>query len=300
VSGEQIEIANLNRCCKFFSRLQQQGEHRMKKLSTIILILIFLAGLSLLLYPTASDYWNSLHQSRVVADYSSQVADMDDSAYQAALQQARDFNESLVRTQNGGFTLSETEQAVYNSLLDITDSHVMSYVEIPSISCTLPIYHGTDDTVLQVGVGHLEGSSLPVGGESTHTVVVGHRGLPTAKLFTSLDKLVEGDVFMLHTLEETLTYEVDQILIVDPDDTAALAIVPGEDYCTLVTCTPYGVNTHRLLVRGHRVDNLDSDTLRVTADGIQLEPVVVAPFAAVPIFLILLIWILRRGKKRNR
>jgi sortase A len=176
----------------------------------------------------------------------------------------------------------------------------MGYIEIPEIDVSLPIYHGTEDPVLQVAIGHLEWSSLPVGGESTHCVLSGHRGLPSAKLFTDLDKLREGDTFLLRVLDEILTYEVDQILIVEPQDTAALEIVEGEDYCTLVTCTPYGINTHRLLVRGHRIDNIEEvKTVRVTADAVQLEPMLVAPVVAVPMLLILLILLLlpRRRKK---
>ena len=192
------------------------------------------------------------------------------------------------------------QKAEYESLLDISGQGVMGYIEIPEIDVSLPIYHGTEDPVLQVAVGHLEWSSLPVGGESTHCVLSGHRGLPSAKLFTNLDKLREGDTFLLRVLDEILTYEVDQILIVEPQDTAALEIAEGEDYCTLVTCTPYGINTHRLLVRGHRIDNIEEvKTVRVTADAVQIEPMLVAPVVAIPMLLILLILLLlpRRRKK---
>jgi sortase A len=271
------------------------------KIITFLLLLAFLAGLSLLLYPTVSDYWNSLHQSGIITDYDAVVAALDDDTYEKALQAADAFNQYLAATQNGSLYLSDQDRATYDSLLDVTADHVMSYIEIPTINLTLPIYHGNEESVLQVGVGHIEGSSLPVGGESTHCVLVGHRGLPSAKLFTNLDRLSEGDQFMLHTLNETLTYEVDQILIVEPEDLDALMIVPGEDYCTLVTCTPYGVNTQRLLVRGHRVANQGKETtIRVTADAVQIEPVVAAPFAAVPIFLVLLIWVLHQGRRRKK
>lgn len=177
----------------------------------------------------------------------------------------------------------------------------MGYIEIPSIDCSLPIYHGTEESVLQTAIGHLEWTSLPVGGESTHCVLSGHRGLPSAKLFTNLDKLVEGDVFMLRILDEVLTYEVDQILIVEPQETAELQIVEGQDYCTLVTCTPYGINTHRLLVRGHRIDNMEeAKTVHVTADAVQIEPMIVAPIVAIPILLVLFIaLIIPRHKKRE-
>jgi sortase A len=270
------------------------------KIITIALLLIFFAGLSLLLYPTVSDYWNSFHQSGIITNYETVVAALDDDTYENALKQAEEFNQYLAVNQAGVLTLSTDELATYNSLLNVTDDNVMSYIEIPTIDVTLPIYHGTDDSALQVGVGHIEGSSLPIGGESTHCVLVGHRGLPSAKLFTNLDRLDEGDVFMLHTLNETLTYEVDQIRIVEPDDISELKIIEGEDLCTLVTCTPYGVNTQRLLVRGHRIENLkSSSSIRVTADAVQVEPVIVAPFAAVPILAVMLFWVLH-SPKRNR
>jgi sortase A len=270
------------------------------KIITIALLLIFFAGLSLLLYPTVSDYWNSFHQSGIITNYETVVAALDDDTYENALKQAEEFNQYLAVNQAGVLTLSADELATYNSLLNVTDDNVMSYIEIPTIDVTLPIYHGTDDSALQVGVGHIEGSSLPIGGESTHCVLVGHRGLPSAKLFTNLDRLDEGDVFMLHTLNETLTYEVDQIRIVEPDDISELKIIEGEDLCTLVTCTPYGVNTQRLLVRGHRIENLkSSSSIRVTADAVQVEPVIVAPFAAVPILAVMLFWVLH-SPKRNR
>lgn len=188
----------------------------------------------------------------------------------------------------------------YNALLDITDIGMMGYLEIPVLRTTLPIYHGTSDAVLSVGVGHLEGSSLPVGGEGTHSVLSGHRGLPSAKLLTDLDKMVVGDIFMVHVLDETLTYEVDQIRIVEPQDVGELAIVDGMDYCTLVTCTPYGINTHRLLVRGHRIANAEAEKeIRITSDAIQIEPVVVMPFVAAPILLALLIVLLLKTRKRK-
>jgi sortase A len=264
-----------------------------------LLVLVFLAGLALILYPVVSDWYNSLHQSKAVADYTAQVADLDETQYQAVLTRAQQYNESLAQRTGARFSLTDEETEDYLSQLNVSD--VIGSIEIPSINCTLPIYHTTSESVLEAGVGHLPGSSLPVGGESTHCVLSGHRGLPEAKLFTDLDQLAEGDIFVLRTLGETLTYEVDQILVVDPDDVSALAIVPGEDLCTLVTCTPYGVNTHRLLVRGHRVENqVQAALLRVTADAVQLDPLVAAPFAALPILAVMLFWVLRRpgGKKQ--
>lgn len=284
---------------------QQRGELCMKKskkgtVSTIILILIFLAGLSLLLYPTVSDYWNSLHQSRAITDYAEQVADLDDETYEALWARAQAYNKTLLH-RSGRFKLSDEELKEYNSLLSVSGTSVIGYVEITKINCYLPIYHGTDEEVLKRGVGHLEGSSLPVGGESTHCVISGHRGLPSAKLFTDLDQLEAGDTFVLYVLDETLTYEVDQIRIVEPQQIEELKIAEGEDYCTLVTCTPYGVNSHRLLVRGHRVENAVTSDVRVTADAMQIDPVLVAPMLAVPILLILAVYLLipRKSKKKK-
>ena len=266
---------------------------------TAFLVLILLVGLSLLLYPSVSDYWNSLHQSRAIATYAEEVANLDTDKYAELWNAASEFNASIAKRDNI-FLLTESERERYEELLNLSGNGIMGYIEIPSIDCTLPIYHGTDEGVLQIAVGHLEWTSLPVGGESTHCVLSGHRGLPSAKLFTNLDKLVVGDVFMLRVLDEVLTYEVDQILIVEPQETAELQIVEGQDYCTLVTCTPYGINSHRLLVRGHRIDNLEEvKTIRVTADAVQLEPMLVAPMVAIPILLVLLVLLLlpRRRKK---
>ena len=223
-----------------------------KRLSTILLILIFLIGLSLLLYPTVSDYWNSLHQSRAIAEYAEQVANLDDDLYEGLWADAQRYNETLLDKADR-YDMTEEERAEYESLLNVSGNGIIGYIEIPMIQCSLPIYHGTEESVLQIAVGHIEGSSLPTGGAGTHCVLSGHRGLPSAKLFTDLDQLAEGDTFILRILDETLTYEVDQILTVLPEQTESLGITDGDDYVTLVTCTPYAVNTHRLLVRGHRV-----------------------------------------------
>jgi sortase A len=262
------------------------------RIITIVLILIFLAGLSLLLYPPISDYWNSFHQSRAIASYSEQVADIVDNNYEELLADANVYNHNLLDKPNR-YNLSDEELAEYKELLNVTGNGMMGYIEIPSIKCNLPIYHGIDDSVLQIAAGHIEGTSLPVGGESTHCVISGHRGLPSAKLFTDLDKMVVGDDFIIRVLDEVLTYEVDQIRIVLPSEMDDLKIEKKKDYFTLVTCTPYGINTHRLLVRGHRIENqADSNRVRVTADAIQIEPLIVAPIVAVPMLLILLILLL--------
>lgn len=270
-----------------------------KHIGTIILVLILLFGVSLLLYPTFSDYINSLHQSKAISTYADAVENLDTEQYQETLAVAREYNTELSQEPQS-FTLTEGEAEAYNALLNVDGTGVMGYIEIPSINVSLPIYHGTDDIVLQQAIGHLEWTSLPVGGESSHCVLSGHRGLPSAKLFTNLDKLVVGDTFMLRVLDEVLTYEVDQILIVEPKDTQALQIVPGEDYCTLVTCTPYGINTHRLLVRGHRIANEgEAHTAFVTADATQIEPILVAPMLAIPVLLLFII-ILLIPKKKSR
>lgn len=270
-----------------------------KHISTVLLILVFVVGLSLLLYPSVSDYWNSLHQSRAIAEYDEQVTGLDDDIYEKLWADAQRYNQTLLGKENR-YELTDEEWTEYESLLNVSGNGIIGYIEIPLIGCSLPIYHGTDEAVLQIAVGHIEGTSLPVGGESTHCVISGHRGLPSAKLFTDLDKLTEGDNFVLRILDETLTYEVDQILIVEPHEIDALEIEEGKDYCTLVTCTPYGINTHRLLVRGHRVENAaEVPTVRVTADAMQIEPVIVAPLVAVPMLLLLLIVLLVRTRRRK-
>lgn len=267
--------------------------------STIVLLLVFLIGLSLLLYPTASDWWNSFHQSHAIASYAEAVAEMDDVSYEQAWVQAQAYNETL-RSNNRRYQPTEEETEQYENLLNISGNGIMGYIEIPAIGVSLPIYHGTEDTVLQIAIGHIEGSFLPVGGPGTHCVVSGHRGLPSAKLFTDLDKLTEGDTFMLRVLDEVLTYEVDQIHIVEPHEVSLLEIEEGRDLCTLVTCTPYGVNSHRLLVRGHRIENQESaSSIRVTADAMQIEPVLVAPAVAAPMLLVLFIWLLVSSPKKS-
>lgn len=271
-----------------------------KHWSTILLIVILIIGLSLLLYPTFSDWWNSFHQSKAIASYTEQVAGMDEEKYDEVWSAAREYNSRLLKNPNS-FILSHQQWEKYEQLLDVSGSGIMGYVEIPIIDVMLPVYHGTDEAVLQIAVGHLEWSSLPVGGESSHCVVSGHRGLPSAQLFTDLDKMVEGDIFILHVLDEILTYEVDQIRIVEPSETDDLLIVEGEDLCTLVTCTPYGVNSHRMLVRGHRTENIEEASVaRVTADAIQIEPMIVAPFVAAPMLLALLIGLMWPKKKKTR
>lgn len=269
------------------------------RFTTVILVIVLIAGLSLLLYPTVSNYWNSLHQTRAIATYSESVAAISDEEYARLWNSARNFNYRIPNRSNV-YLMDEKEQEEYKSLLNVDGSGVMGYVEIPEIDVILPIYHGTSESVLQVAVGHLEWTSLPTGGTGTHCVLSGHRGLPSAKLFTNLDKLETGDTFTLNILDDVLTYEVDQILIVLPSETSALQIVENEDYCTLVTCTPYGINTHRLLVRGHRIETEEkAAALRVTSEALQIDTKLVALTVALPILLFLLIVLLIGTRKRR-
>ncbi len=279
----------------------------MKKntLSTIILIMVFFVGLSLLLYPTVSNYWNTLHQSRAIADYVENVSSLDSEVYEELLTAARNYNEKIAKMEyNSTFTKEVKKE--YESLLNVSGNGIIGYIKIAKIGCSLPIYHGTEEKILQIAVGHLDWTSLPVGGEGTHCVLVGHRGLPSAKLFTDLDKLNNGDTFVIRVLEETFTYEVDQILIVEPDEVETLQIVDGKDYCTLVTCTPYGINTHRLLVRGHRVENqAEAENIRATTDDIQIEPIMVVIPILIFLLGVLIICICKkkewkRGKREKR
>ena len=271
-----------------------------KHLSTIILVVILFLGVAILLYPTLSDYYNSFHQSRAIAGYIEEVETIDPIDYNRLWEQARVYNEGLKYKPNR-FMLTEEEYREYESLLNLTGSGIMGYIEVPKIDCTLPIYHGTDEAVLQIAIGHIEGTSLPTGEVGCHTVLSGHRGLPSAKLFTDLDKMELGDLFVIRVLDEIMTYEVDQILIVLPEELDALALDPEHDYCTLVTCTPYGVNTHRLLVRGHRTENQELEKIiKVVADATQIDPRLMAPVFAVPLLLILFVIMMISTGRRNR
>lgn len=268
--------------------------------TTIFLLVVLLVGLALLAYPKFSNWWNSFHSSRAIMSYTDTVSNLKREEYDRILNEAKAYNQRWA--EHGiSYTLSPAQINEYKSLLDPTGNGIMGTVDIPCIDVHLPIYHGIDEAVLQVAIGHIEWTALPVGGAGTHCVISGHRGLPSARLFTDIDKLVEGDLFTFNILGETLTYEVDQINIVLPEDIHFLMPEPGKDLVTLVTCTPYGVNTHRLLVRGHRVPNdvLDDPT-RVTADSVQIEPVLVAPAIGVPLLLILLAVQLSEDRFRRR
>ena len=270
-----------------------------KNRSNIILILIFLVGLSVMLYPTVSDYVNQKNQSRAVASYSEEVENLSDVDYQAYFDAADDYNRRLAETPDAFYRPEEVSG--YTDTLDVSGTGIMGYITISKIGVELPIYHGTSDGVLQVAAGHLEGSSLPVGGAGTHAVISAHRGLPSAKLFTNLDELEVGDTFTITVLDRVLTYEVDQISIVLPTETDLLQPVEGKDYVTLMTCTPYGINTHRLLVRGKRIENAENQKhIRVTADALRIEPIIVAPALAVPMLLVVLVVMLAVPHLRKR
>lgn len=271
-----------------------------KHISTIIIALIFLAGLGFLLYPTVSNLWNRAHQSRAIATYTKQVEKLDDSQNKEMLKAARKYNKSLLK-KSDHWKLSKKDKKKYESLLDVSGTGIMGYIEVPKIDCSLPIYHGTDEGALQIAIGHLEGSSLPVGGKSSHCVLSGHRGLPSARLFTDLDQMEEGDVFVLNVLGRKLAYEVDQIKVVLPDEMSDLEIVQGKDLCTLVTCTPYGINTHRLLVRGHRTKYIEETVVRVQKEAEKKETGIWLLAGGGTVFLIIIIIVVvkRRRKRRN-
>lgn len=274
--------------------------HKKKKrisLSTLILMAVLAAGSVLIAYPTASDWWNRAHAYQAITDYSAQVERMDSSDIEAIFEAAEEYNRKL---SNGtDFSLTDEEMDEYMSLLNITGSGIIGYVQIPNINVELPVYHTVEEDVLQTAVGHIPGTSLPVGGERTHAAISGHRGLPSAKLFTDLNKMSEGDVFMITILDRTFTYQVDQIRIVLPQETEELAIQPGRDYLTLVTCTPYGVNSHRMLVRGSRISNLMGD-IKIDPEASKIPGYVMIPFIAAPILLLALAAMLVSGVVKGR
>ena len=266
---------------------------------TIILILILIVGLSLMLYPWFSNYWNDMRQTKAIANYDSVVSDMSKEDCSYLFEEALEYNKALRKIR---FPLMYYDEVSgYDDMLNVDGNGIMGYISIEKIGVELPIYHGIDETVLQVAVGHIEGSSLPTGGESTHCALSAHRGLPSARLFTDLDKMETGDVFTLTILDRVFTYQVDQILVVEPQEIEPLYVVEGEDYCTLVTCTPYGVNSHRMLIRGTRIENEKQlENIRVTADASVIDPIVVAPFVAAPILIVLFILLMLPKPKKNR
>lgn len=275
---------------------RRQGKRKQSNLVTAVIVIVGLVGLGLLVYPTFSDWWNSMHQSYAIASYDEAVTEMDTEDRDEIFAAAEAYNAKLTKT-GMRFTMSDKELEQYNKLLDVTGNGMMGYIDIPKIDIALPIYHGTSDAVLQVAIGHIEGSSLPVGGEGTHCCVSGHRGLPSARLFSDLDAMEEGDLFTLTVLDRTITYEVDQIRIVLPTDLNDLAIDPDEDYVTLITCTPYGINTHRLLVRAHRTSDA---VAAVLADAVQVDTRYVSLALVIPTLMIVGVWIMLNTRHRAR
>ena len=279
--------------------MTESKREKKELLSNRALILIMIIGALIIAYPSFSDWWNSFHQTRAIASYVDAVANLNKEDYERMFAEAEAYNKTLI-DKSDRYHLSEEEKKEYEKILDVTGTGIMGYVEIPKIHISYPIYHGTDEAVLQIAIGHIEGSSFPIGGIGTHSAISGHRGLPSARLFTDVDRLIEGDTFMIQILDRTITYEVDQIHTVLPEELDDLKIDPEKDYCTLITCTPYGINSHRLLIRGHRVDNA-FDKTRVTADAVQLRPEIVAPIVAVPIVLVLLIGLMiKTGRKKKK
>ena len=269
-----------------------------KHLVNLILFGIILIGLGLLAYPTFADWWNSFHQARAIQTYAKAVANLDREEYDRIIAEAEEYNRELSLT-GAVWNMTNEQIREYNKMLSVDESGIMGYIDIPKINVQLPIYHGINDEVLRVAIGHIEGTSLPVGGDGSHCVLSGHRGLPSARLFTDLDKVVEGDTWTLTVLDRTYTYECDQIRVVEPTDLSTLGMVEGKDYCTLVTCTPYGVNSHRLLVRGHRIANASGEA-NVIADAILIESIYIAPFIAVPMLIVLIIEMLIVTGRRRR
>ena len=261
----------------------------MKKHTTAILLTFgFLVGICILLYPAISDFWNSKTQSRAVTNYESVLEDIDEDAYKEIFEKAYAYNRALYET---NYPLMDYDVVPgYFDTLALTDNHMIGYLKIDRISLELPIYHGTSDDVLSKGVGHLQGSSLPVGGENTHCIMSAHRGLPSSKLFTDLDRMEIGDTFQIVVLDQVLTYQVDFIKTILPNDVTDLQIIEGGDYCTLFTCTPYGINTHRLLVRGIRIETIkEKPVLYVSNEAFRIEPLLVTPAVAAPMLLGMLI-----------
>lgn len=270
-----------------------------KHVSTIFLIGMFLVGLSVLLYPLFSDFWNRKVQTKIITDYKQQVEEMKHKDHDLIFAQADNYNQKLKKLSCP--FLEYKEVPGYEQTLDIDGTGVMGYVSIEKIKVELPIYHGTSPEVLNRGVGHLQGSSLPTGGTSTHTVLSAHRGLPSAKLFTDLDQLEVGDCFTLTILDRMLTYKINQILIVEPDDVEALYVEEGKEYCTLITCTPYGINTHRLLVRGERIENATNVSKTSIANEIlPMDPVLVTSVVVLPIFLIFIMILLIKFRENKK
>ena len=293
----------------------KRKKKRKQRWIDLLLVLILVVGLAVVAYPSFSDYWNSFHQSRAIASYAESVAVLNTEEYEQMWNDALLYNEYMGLKPNQ-WAIEEEETEAYNARLNVGGNGNMGFITIPRINVNLPVYHGTEESVLQTSVGHIEGTSLPVGSPhpdeenfqkvafASHCVISGHRGLPSAKLFSDLDKMEIGDTFTFNVLDQTLTYEVDAINVVLPSDSSLIEIVPDQDLCTLVTCTPYGINTHRLLVRGHRIENEKAKlNIRITADAVRIEPIYAAPFIAAPVLLLMAAYVMmmsgRKGRRRS-
>lgn len=273
-------------------------KNRINTITTIFFTIMLLVGLSVMLYPTVSDWWNARVSSRAIENYEQVIASVDNSETEAMLEAAQAYNQQLAKLSN---PFTDYEQVPdYESILNLSGTGIMGYISIPMIQVEIPIYHGTSDSVLNNAAGHLQGSTLPVGGESTHCVISAHRGLPSARLFTDLDKLVVGDVFTLSVLGVTYTYEIEEIHIVKPYEYDNLAIEPGADYVTLMTCTPYGINTHRLLLKAKRIETVYVSHAKVTAEAVKVDSVLVVPLIAAPPALLLILYWIFGGKGRKK
>ena len=294
--------------------MANEKKRKKKKRSWVdfLLVLILLVGVAVVAYPSFSDYWNSFHQSRAIVSYAETVATLNTEEYEQMWNDALLYNGYLSEKANQ-WAMEEEETEAYNARLNVGGNGNMGFITIPRINVNLPVYHGTDESVLQTSVGHIEGTSLPVGSYHndeedfqkiafpSHCVISGHRGLPSAKLFSDLDKMEIGDTFTFNVLDQTLTYEVEAINVVEPSDSSLIEIVPGQDLCTLVTCTPYGINTHRLLVRGHRIENEKAKlNIRVTADAIRLDALYTAPFIAAPVLLLMAAYVMMMSGRKRR
>lgn len=268
------------------------------KWPTLILLTIFFIGLCVMLYPSISKYWNSKTQSKAIIDYDKMLAAIPKEDYQGYFDEADRYNKELRELP---FPLIDYPQVEgYDEALDVIGTGMMGYITIDKIAVELPIYHGTDENVLSTAVGHVKGSSLPVGGTGNHTILSAHRGLPSATLFTNLDHMELGDTFKVTVLDRVITYRVDQIKTVTPDNSEDLVIDHNKDYCTLLTCTPYGINTHRLLVRGVRTETVDDKVLNVVNEGYRIDTLIVTPLVALPIIFVLILIVLFKPVKKEK
>ena len=297
-------------------KTRKKRKKKNHRVSNLVLVLILLTGAVIMAYPSFSEYWNSLHQSRAIMGYAQRVAELTNEEYESIWSAALDYNERLPELPNRWLVdHDENLKADYETQLNADGTGNMGYITIPKINVNLPLYHGTTDSVLQTSIGHIAGTSLPAGSThsneedflipdfASHCVLSGHRGLPSARLFSDLDAMEIGDIFYLTILDQTLTYEVDRITVIEPEEMEELEIIPGRDLCTLMTCTPYGINTHRLLVRGSRIENEKKKlNVRITADGLRIDPLYVAPFIAVPVLVLMVLWVLvmTGGRRKNR